>query len=33
MALDAWLGEIGTPLRYLMHLKQFGRIAIVSDQS
>lgn len=33
MSLEAWLSDIRHGLGYLRHLGQFGRIAIVSDQS
>ncbi len=33
MPADAWWSDLGHGLRYLTKLKQFGRIAIVSDQS
>lgn len=33
MPLDAWLSDAWHGFKYLTHLKQFGRIAIVSDQS
>ena len=32
MPFDAWLNDIGHGLQYLTRLKQFGRVAIVSDQ-
>lgn len=33
MPADAWISDIRHGLRYLGHLHQFGRIAIVSDRS
>lgn len=33
MPLDAWLSDLGHGFRYLTRLKQFGRVAIVSDQN
>lgn len=33
LALDAWISDVTHGLRYFTRLKQFGRIAIVSDQS
>lgn len=33
MAIDAWFSDIVHGLRYLSRLKQFGRVAIVSEQS
>lgn len=33
MAMDAWLSDIRHGLSYLGRLGQFGRVAIVSDQS
>lgn len=32
MPFDAWLSDAGRGLHYLTRLKQFGRVAIVSDQ-
>ena len=33
MPIEAWISDIGQGVRYLGHLGQFGRVAIVSDQS
>ncbi len=33
MTAEAWMSDISHGLRYLGHLSQFGRIAIVSDRS
>lgn len=33
MSWEAWRSDLGNAIRYLTRLRQFGRLAVVSDQS